>query len=128
MMGERLYIMRTPLTEVWADDPITLDEWRACVAVGSDLSMHDDVLATWSDPDHPGEVVSFLHRNGCVQTWKIHSDRVYLEAILRKMLAMAVALDARLIADTGADLSRAGVLEVHTERGRLLSPWEVERR
>jgi hypothetical protein len=116
-MGYNLYITRR---KDWMDEGgpgISIEEWRSYVESDAELRMDDSLgehVAVWSGPSN--EAVSWLGWTGGNLETK-NPD----QPLVRKMIAIAAALGAKVQGDDGERYDRPGPGEP------LLSPGLLER-
>ena len=123
-MGYDLHITRRAQWHATDGPAITVEQWRAFVDADPDLRMDDSLgedVALWSGGRVPGWIA---WRDGNLET--THPD----DALLRKMVAIAGALDARAVGDDGERYDADGVAHPAPRPGlfaRLKAWWQAQR-
>ena len=113
-MGYDIYITRKEFAHDVDGPEISLDEWRAYVNIDRELELREHTEYTDRDGsikrfEYPGSAVWIRwskHGMGVNEAWFHHQDgNVYVknpeEEIVRKMVRVAAALDARVQGDDG---------------------------
>lgn len=135
-MGYDVHISRT---EEWTEsesDPISLDEWLACVRAdpemrldvqarvrlddGSEIRYESQGLAVWtaySQPRAADDLVWFDCRDGCIVVKNPDVE------VLRKMLRIAAALDAPVVGDDGEIYDERSVASLEEATRPRVSWW-----